>query len=80
LLSANGYARTETVHDAGEFAVRGGIVDLFPAGEEEGLRLDFFGDEIETVRRFDPAASAPPAPPKASLSCPPPRPCWTRRA
>ena len=56
LLSANGYARTETVHDAGEFAVRGGIVDLYPAGEEEGLRLDFFGDEIETVRRFDPAS------------------------
>lgn len=54
LLNANGYARTETVHDPGEFAVRGGIVDLFPAGEEEGLRLDFFGDEIETVRRFDP--------------------------
>jgi transcription-repair coupling factor (superfamily II helicase) len=54
LLSANGYSRTETVHDAGEFAVRGGIVDLFPAGEELGLRLDFFGDEIETVRQFDP--------------------------
>src|SRR5688500_14852288 len=54
LLNANGYARTETVHDAGEFAVRGGIVDLFPAGEEEGLRLDFFGDEIEKMRRFDP--------------------------
>jgi transcription-repair coupling factor (superfamily II helicase) len=54
LLNANGYARTETVRDAGEFAVRGGIVDLFPAGEAEGLRLDFFGDEIETVRRFDP--------------------------
>jgi transcription-repair coupling factor (superfamily II helicase) len=53
LLHANGYARTETVHDPGEFAVRGGIVDLFPSGEEEGLRLDFFGDEIETVRRFD---------------------------
>jgi transcription-repair coupling factor (superfamily II helicase) len=42
------------VHDAGEYAVRGGIVDLYPAGEEEGLRLDFFGDEIESVRRFDP--------------------------
>jgi transcription-repair coupling factor (superfamily II helicase) len=56
LLQANGYARTETVHDAGEFAVRGGIVDLFPAGQEEGLRLDFFGDEIETVRRFDPGS------------------------
>jgi transcription-repair coupling factor (superfamily II helicase) len=55
LLNANGYARSETVHDPGEFAVRGGIVDLYPSGEEQGLRLDFFGDEIETVRRFDPA-------------------------
>ncbi len=54
LLQANGYVRTDTVQDAGEFAVRGGIVDLFPAGESEGLRLDFFGDEIESVRRFDP--------------------------
>jgi transcription-repair coupling factor (superfamily II helicase) len=55
LLQANGYARTDTVADAGEYAVRGGLVDLFPAGESEGLRLDFFGDEIESVRRFDPA-------------------------
>ncbi|HYG47729.1 MAG TPA: transcription-repair coupling factor [Allosphingosinicella sp.] len=55
LLSANGYHRTDTVQDSGEYAVRGGIVDLFPAGESEGLRLDFFGDEIESVRRFDPA-------------------------
>ena len=54
LLSANGYQRTDTVQDAGEYAVRGGLVDLFPAGEREGLRLDFFGDEIESVRRFDP--------------------------
>jgi transcription-repair coupling factor (superfamily II helicase) len=55
LLQANGYVRTDTVHDAGEYAVRGGIVDLFPSGEEQALRLDFFGDEIETVRTFDPA-------------------------
>ncbi|UIJ43526.1 transcription-repair coupling factor [Sphingomonas cannabina] len=55
LLQANGYVRTETVADAGEFAVRGGLVDLFPSGAEQGLRLDFFGDEIETVRTFDPA-------------------------
>ena len=47
--------RTDTVADAGEYAVRGGLVDLFPAGEEHALRLDFFGDEIESVRRFDPA-------------------------
>jgi transcription-repair coupling factor (superfamily II helicase) len=54
LLQANGYVRTDTVADAGEFAVRGGLVDLFPAGRSEALRLDFFGDEIESVRRFDP--------------------------
>ncbi len=55
LLNANGYQRTDTVADAGEYAVRGGLVDLFPSGETEALRLDFFGDEIESVRRFDPA-------------------------
>ncbi|HKT16266.1 MAG TPA: transcription-repair coupling factor, partial [Allosphingosinicella sp.] len=55
LLRANGYVRTDTVADPGEFAVRGGLVDLFPSGENEALRLDFFGDEIESVRRFDPA-------------------------
>jgi transcription-repair coupling factor (superfamily II helicase) len=55
LLQANGYVRTDTVADAGEYAVRGGLVDLFPSGEDQALRLDFFGDEIESVRRFDPA-------------------------
>jgi transcription-repair coupling factor (superfamily II helicase) len=55
LLSANGYIRTETVADAGDFAVRGSLVDLFPSGMDHALRLDFFGDEIESVRSFDPA-------------------------
>jgi transcription-repair coupling factor (superfamily II helicase) len=55
LLQANGYVRTDTVADPGEFAVRGGLVDLWPSGEEQALRMDFFGDEIESVRRFDPA-------------------------
>ncbi|RST31218.1 transcription-repair coupling factor [Sphingomonas ginkgonis] len=55
LLTANGYQRVESVHDAGEYAVRGSLVDLFPAGESMGVRLDFFGDEVETMRRFDPA-------------------------
>ncbi|WP_033921261.1 transcription-repair coupling factor [Sphingomonas sp. 37zxx] len=54
LLSANGYLRTDTVHDSGEFAVRGGLVDLWPSGSDSALRLDFFGDEIESVRTFDP--------------------------
>ncbi len=55
LLSANGYVRTDTVHDQGEFSVRGGLVDLFPSGADHALRLDFFGDEIESVRTFDPS-------------------------
>jgi transcription-repair coupling factor (superfamily II helicase) len=55
LLQANGYMRTDTVAHPGDFAVRGGLVDLFPSGETAALRLDFFGDEIESVRRFDPA-------------------------
>ncbi|MCM8556872.1 transcription-repair coupling factor [Sphingomicrobium sediminis] len=54
LLQANGYARVDAVHDAGEYAVRGAIVDLYPAGFSSGVRLDFFGDEIETMRAFDP--------------------------
>src|SRR5271170_6296279 len=53
-LQSNGYVRTETVRESGEYAVRGGIVDLFPAGAAEPLRLDFFGDEIDQIRRFDP--------------------------
>jgi transcription-repair coupling factor (superfamily II helicase) len=55
LLQGNGYFRVDTVSDAGEFAIRGSVVDLFPAGSQFGLRLDFFGDEIESIRRFDPS-------------------------
>ena len=54
LLQRQGYARADTVIDAGEYAVRGGVFDLFPSGLDHGLRLDFFGDELETLRLFDP--------------------------
>src|SRR5579863_2289672 len=54
LLRRQGYARTDTVADAGEYAVRGAIFDIHPSGLEGGLRLDFFGDEIEQLRLFDP--------------------------
>jgi len=54
LLQKQGYSRTDTVADAGEFAVRGSIFDIYPSGLEAGLRLDFFGDELETLRTFDP--------------------------
>ena len=55
LLQKQGYSRTDTVIDAGEFAVRGSIFDIFPSGLEQGLRLDFFGDELESLRLFDPS-------------------------
>jgi transcription-repair coupling factor (superfamily II helicase) len=54
-LTGLGYQRTDTVAEHGEFAVRGSLIDLFPSGEPTALRLDFFGDEIESMRRFDPA-------------------------
>ena len=53
-LYANGFVRVDTVADSGEFAARGGLLDLFPPGAAKPLRIDFFGDEIETVREFDP--------------------------
>ena len=54
-LEANGYGRAGTVMEPGEYAVRGGIVDIFPAGESDPMRIDLFGDTIETIRAFDPA-------------------------
>ena len=53
-LSDNGYRRVGTVLEPGEYAFRGGIVDLFPAGAAAPVRIDLFGDEIESMRRFDP--------------------------
>jgi transcription-repair coupling factor (superfamily II helicase) len=53
-LNALGYQRADTVAEHGEYAVRGSLIDVFPAGEETALRLDFFGDEIDSLRRFDP--------------------------
>lgn len=53
-LSHNGYARVDTVREPGEFAFRGSIVDLFPPGADEPLRLDLFGDDVEAIRTFDP--------------------------
>ncbi|WP_339644848.1 transcription-repair coupling factor [uncultured Pelagibacterium sp.] len=50
----NGYLRVPTVREAGEYAVRGGLVDLYPAGHDAPLRFDFFGQQLETIRAFDP--------------------------
>ena len=53
-LAHASYQRVETVYEPGEYALRGGILDIFPAGAEAPVRLDFFGDELEQVRTFDP--------------------------
>jgi transcription-repair coupling factor (superfamily II helicase) len=52
-LAANGYVNASTVREPGDFALRGGIVDLWPPGSEQPLRLDFFGQELDAIRRFD---------------------------
>ena len=54
-LAGQAYLRTDTVRETGEFAVRGGILDVFPPGQTTPARLDFFGDDVETIRSFDPA-------------------------
>ena len=52
-LARNGYVRASTVVEAGDYAVRGGLIDIFPPTRKVPLRLDFFGDELESVREFD---------------------------
>lgn len=53
-LTNNGYVRREAVREWGEFALRGGLLDVFPPGYEMPFRLDFFGSTVETLRTFDP--------------------------
>ncbi|MEX1205468.1 MAG: transcription-repair coupling factor [Dongiaceae bacterium] len=53
-LGRSGYLRAGSVNEPGEYAVRGGLLDLFPSGADAPFRLDFFGDEIEQIRGFDP--------------------------
>src|SRR3954471_12950216 len=51
-LVAAGYERVEQVEDRGQFAIRGGLVDLYPATEERAVRVDLFGEEVESLRWF----------------------------
>lgn len=53
-LTNGGFQRTGTVMDSGDFAVRGGILDLYPPGRNSPVRLDFFGDTLESIKAFDP--------------------------
>ncbi|NCO85646.1 MAG: transcription-repair coupling factor, partial [Rhodobacterales bacterium] len=50
-----GFSQSPTVLEPGDYAVRGGIIDIFPPGQSGPVRLDFFGDTLDGARRFDPA-------------------------
>ncbi|HHW48223.1 MAG TPA: transcription-repair coupling factor [Clostridiaceae bacterium] len=50
---AMGYERTDTVEAKGQFAVRGGIIDIFPANSEQAVRIELFDDEVDSIRSFD---------------------------
>jgi transcription-repair coupling factor (superfamily II helicase) len=64
-LESNGFARASAVRDAGEYALRGGILDLFAPAMAEPVRLDFFGDTLESIRTFDPESQRTIAPLRA---------------
>jgi transcription-repair coupling factor (superfamily II helicase) len=51
---ANGFERSETVMEPGEYALRGGLIDVYPPGCDEPVRIDLFGNEVERIRSFDP--------------------------
>ncbi len=53
-LCKSGYLRNPTATEPGEFAVRGSIIDIIPSGQNLGYRIDFFAEEIESIRIFDP--------------------------
>ncbi len=54
-LVDTGYKHTHLVENRGEFSVRGGIIDIFPSFSENPIRVEFWGDEVESLREFDPA-------------------------
>src|SRR5262249_29461694 len=62
LLVDAGFTREDPADEHGEFAIRGGIVDIFPAGEANPVRLGFIGDTIETLRTYDPSTQRSIAP------------------
>jgi len=53
-LALGGFERSDIVQSVGEYAVRGGIIDIFPVGTDNPVRIEFFGDEIDSIREFDP--------------------------
>ncbi|MDG1021571.1 MAG: CarD family transcriptional regulator, partial [Emcibacteraceae bacterium] len=55
-LTHNGYSRSSTVVDHGDYAIRGSIIDIFPPGNKKPVRIDLWGDEVDTIKLFDPVS------------------------
>jgi len=69
-LTELGYVRSAVVSDKGEFALRGGILDLFPVASSDPYRIEWFGDEIEGIRTFDPVGQKTIAKAEEVFLCP----------
>jgi transcription-repair coupling factor (superfamily II helicase) len=76
-----GYRMAPTVEEPGELNRRGGIIDVFPPGDDMPLRIEFFGDEVDSLRRFDPLTQRSEAQVREALVGPPHEfPLWRREA
>src|SRR3984957_7711629 len=69
-LNTVGYASTDVVEMPGEYALRGGILDVYSPEADRPLRIEFFGDEVESIRKFDPATQRSPTPVDEALLLP----------
>jgi transcription-repair coupling factor (superfamily II helicase) len=69
-LNSVGYASTDVVEMPGEYALRGGILDVYPPEADRPLRIEFFGDEVESIRKFDPATQRSSNPVEEALLLP----------
>ncbi len=69
-LNTVGYASTDVVEMPGEYALRGGILDVYSPEADRPLRIEFFGDEVESIRKFDPATQRSSTPVDEALLLP----------
>jgi len=69
-LNTVGYMATDVVEMPGEYALRGGILDVYPPEADRPLRVEFFGDEVESIRKFDPATQRSSNPVEEALLLP----------
>jgi len=69
-LNTIGYIATDVVEMPGEYALRGGILDVYPPESDRPLRVEFFGDEVESIRKFDPSTQRSSSPVEEALLLP----------